>query len=200
MRTQIALTASLLALLLTTSLRASVFTFNENGAGTVQLASGQTLPMVGSKMPDPFDPTNGLLPLVYQIPPALTGIVVQGDVGLIEVAGTPPSDLLRWGNTPTGALLVVYSDLAESGEAPSAADVGLPGTFQSPLIFLQETGPENGLNGLFGYSPTPNQPGYYLNSAGDTPTYNFISDTPEPGCAAALFGSVLFIARRKGRS
>jgi hypothetical protein len=187
---------ALLGALLTTSAHASVFTFDENGLGTVQTPSGQTLTMAASKMPDPFDPSNGLLPLVYQIPPTVTGIVVQGDVGLIEVAGTPPSDLLRWGNLATGAVLVVYSDKTDVDDT-AAADVGLPGTFQPNLIFLQETGPEGGINGLFGYAPTPNQPGYYLNSAGDTPTYNFISDTPEPASAAMLFGSVLLIARRR---
>jgi hypothetical protein len=194
--------AMLLAMLLARVAGASVITFNENGQGTIQLNSGAVIPLVPlGNIPDPVDPTNGLLPLVYDLAGSV-GLAstppVPGDMNVLEQPlGTPPSDLLRW--TPNG-LLVVYSDRPEPGETPDLADVGLPALRQTNLITRVEVGPENGLNGVFGYAPTPNQPGFFTNSTGDTPTYNFISDTPEPATAGvASIAGLALLRRHRGR-
>src|SRR5690242_18746901 len=137
---------------------ASVITFDENGKGTVRTPSGALVPLVAvGNIPDPVDPTNGLLPLVYDLTASgIVSPVVPGDMDVLEIPGTPNSDLLRWTSSPaTGrSFLVVYSDRAEPGEVPDLADVGLPQTRQPNLIGMQETGPEGGLNGVFGYVPT----------------------------------------------
>ena len=196
-----------LTLILTAEISsATVINFDENGKGTITPPSGVVFPLVSlGNQPDPFDPANGLLPLVYDLTASgITLPVVPGDMNVIEVAGTPPSDLVRW-TTNAAALhnfLVVYSDRAETGELPDLADVGLPTLRQTNLVTFNETGPEGGPNGVFGYAPTPNQPGFFINSANDTPTYNFISDgaVPEPASAGLLLlgaGSLLARARRR---
>jgi MYXO-CTERM domain-containing protein len=121
---------------------------------------------------------------------------VPGDVQLLEIPGTPPSDLLRWLDD---GRLFVYSDRPEPGEIPSPADFGLPPNRQGSLLTLQETGPENGINGLFGYMPTPNQPGFMGNSAGGAvAVYNFTSDTPEPASlGVATIGGIALLRRRR---
>ena len=187
------------------SAAASVITFDENGKGTIQTPSGTTVPLVAlGNIPDPVDPTNGLLPLVYDLTASgIVSPVVPGDMDVLEIPGTPNSDLLRWTSLPAvgRSFLVVYSERPEPGEIPDAAGVGLPPGRQPNLIARQETGPENGLNGVFGYAPTPNQPGFFINSAGDTPVYNFISDTPEPASlsVAALAGIALLRRRCRHR-
>jgi MYXO-CTERM domain-containing protein len=182
---------------------ASVITFDENGNGTIQLQSGQIVPLFpAGNIADPFDPGNGLFPLAYKLTASLgiPTVPVVGDVDVIEIPGaTPPSDLLRW---TTNGLLLVYSDRPEPGEInPPLADVGLPVLRQSNLINRLETGPEAGPNGLFGYTPTPNEPGFYTNTTLDTPIYNFISDgaVPEPASwgVAAVAGIALLRRRRR---
>jgi hypothetical protein len=177
-------------------------TFDENGKGIIQNTAGnqQPLPSLGN-IPDPFDPGNGLNPLAYNLAAVIPGVVpFDGDIDLYE----PPaatgvlSDLLRW----THGLLLVYSDRAESGETPDLADVGLPTARQQPLLSLPETGPENGLNGLFGYTPNAGDPGFYPVPPGPV-TYNFISDraVPEPAtCLLFVCGSLgLALSRRRRR-
>jgi hypothetical protein len=92
------------------------------------------------------------------------------------------SDLLRFTNQ---GLLLVYSEV-ETGEPKGAlADVGLPISRQTNLVTLLETGPSDSLNGLFGYTPTANQPGFL--PIGAPVTYNFVSDAvPEPSSVALL--------------
>jgi len=174
--------------------------FDENGKGTVVTPGGVSFPLTSlGNQTDPVDPTNGLKPLIYSLP-STTGVAfTQGDANVFEVTSpnTGPSDLLRWTNTAsTGPLLIVYSDRAESGELPDLADVGIP-TLRQPLtITLEETGPENGINGVFGYTPTPNQPGGVPAPVGPA-TYNFTSDVPEPTSLAALGVTAFMLLRRR---
>ncbi|HEY7091459.1 MAG TPA: hypothetical protein VH518_25400 [Tepidisphaeraceae bacterium] len=176
--------------------------FNENGQGFIRPAPvGDPATIISlGKGPDPVDPGNGLLPLRYDLShsPGFGGAVpVPGDVIITE--STSPfivSDLLRF--TPTG-ILVVYSDLPEPGETPDLADVGFPGVFVANAISMPETGTEGGLNGLFGYTPTPNQPGFVvLSPFAGTVVYNFTSDVPEPAAvvACALCFAGIFHRRR----
>jgi hypothetical protein len=159
--------------------------FDENGLGFV-IGAGANDPVpltpLGNR-PDPFDPTNGLNPLVYQVP-VIPPTMVPGDIVLAEIAGGPASDLLRFTG---GNQIVVYSELAETGEAPDLADVGLPTSRQTNLLNLVETGGEGAKNGLFGYTPTPNQPGYIAPGV----LLNFTSDVPEPAAAATATGIVV---------
>ncbi len=173
--------------------------FDENGKGTVQTTAGlQPLPSIGNVV-DPFDPTNGLMPLAYNVTAAIPGVVpFFGDIDLIESDGTH-TDLLRWTQGAQGMLLLVYSDRAEPGETPDLADVGIPLKRQQPLLTLPETGPENGPNGLFGYTPNVGDPGFYPVPPGPV-TYNFTSDgaIPEPAtCSLVALGLALVFAIRR---
>ena len=129
--------------------------------------------------------------LTYRLPFA----GVAGDVVLREgPAFTNGSDLLRFNGNGT---LVVYS-VADVGEGvpedPGAGDVALtPGQIrlQSNFVILNEVGPE-GLNGI-SYTPNLNQPGF--DSSG--PTYNFVSDVPEPSTLILLASGLTGLAVRQ---
>ena len=186
---------------------ANVFTFDENGHGTVTHPDGSVVPLISlGNQPDPFDPGNGLRPLAYELAGTGTGAgqgAVQGDVNVLE--GDPTqgriSDLLRWvNNSPQGPLLLVYSDTDEPG-SPDLADVGLPNFRQNNQITLPETGPESGPNGLYGYPPGTSMPGFLLGAGTVATVYNFTSDAavPEPASVSALFilGGALLLRRHR---
>jgi len=153
----------------TTAYSQPIITVDEFGNGDI---SGT--PLLSAMATDPF---SGMTTLSYTLPfPA-----IQGDVVLSDALGTV-SDILRFDGNFT---LYIYSDMNLSEPNPSPADVGFPAAIQPSSVFFQETGPEPGPNGLFGYNPGFTLPGG--NSAGAT--YNFISDpapTPEPGSLALL--------------
>ena len=183
---------------------AAIINFDENGNGTIIDPSGVVTPLTSlGNQTDPIDPTNGLKPLIYSLP-AFGGVIpVSGDVEVFEPT-TPPSlhsDLLRWANTATGPLLIVYSDRPEtSSEPPDLADVGIPALRQPNVITRLETGPEVGPNGLFGYTPTPNEPGFYPTTVAGPTVYNFLSDAvPEPSQLAMLGLASLTLLRRPRR-
>jgi hypothetical protein len=194
-----AATASMAMLLGAGSAMAQAFTvnFDEFGNGTIQApgAAPATLVSLGN-VTDPVDPGNGLQPLGYSIVTSIPGLVpTDGDINLFEpqTAGQL-SDLLRF----THGMLLVYSDLPEVGEFPvPPADVGLPTIRQPNLINMQETGPEAGPNGMFGYAPGPGQPGEISAPI----VYNFLSDpaVPEPtGLALIGLGAgIALLARRR---
>jgi len=169
--------------------------FDEFGNGSIQPPAGGSIPLQSlGNITDPFDPGNGLKPLGYNIGASLGGVVpINGDMIVQEPAIGTVSDVVRWFQ----GLLMVYSDLPEVGEIPvPPADVGLPQQFQSNAIVVNETGPESGPNGVFGYNPGFTGPG-----ALSAPViYNFTSDyaVPEPA-SVALFGLAagLMLLRRR---
>jgi hypothetical protein len=159
-----------------------IITVDEDGVGTLQFPGAGPIPLHGVLAPDPGP---GGLPsaLTYNLlgPPAL----VAGDVFLIE--GTVFSEDIRFNPAGTGgnpaypASLVFYSDTVDGADA--LADTGNPTAFYTNLLPGFEVGPE-GSNGLFGYTPTANQPGFV---PGFTVTYNIQSDSvPEPATLALL--------------
>jgi hypothetical protein len=172
--------------------------FDEIGNGSIQQAGGPTIPLASlGNVTDPFDPGNGLKPLGYNLAGSLGGAVpINGDAIVQEPAIGTVSDVLRWFN----GLLLVYSD-TEVGEInPPPADVGLPQMFQNNTIVTNETGPEVGPNGLFGYNPGFTGPG-----ALSAPViYNFTSDyaVPEPASFAlfGLAGAMILLRRRRSNS
>jgi hypothetical protein len=179
---------------------AFTFTFDEFGNGRAQTPSGSfaTVPSLGN-VTDPFDPTSGLKPLAYSLVSVIPSVVAtDGDINIFELGGTTnlPSDLLRFNH----GIVYVYSDKPEAGEPAGLADVGLPLTRQPVVINREEVGPENGINGLFGYAPVAGMPGFYPPPAGPA-TYNFVSDgaVPEPTSFAvtgAIAGCALLRRRR----
>lgn len=177
-----------------------VVTVDENGKGNV---NGQVLPAMISA--DPTVPS-GSGTLAYFSPAAN---VVLGDVLILEPASPAApqsSDLIRFLQTPgvAGTQLYFYSDRDPTDPTPALADVGLPANVGStaigPFVTFTETGLENATNGFL-YSPTPNQPGYFpIDTAGHGPTYNIISDTPEPASAATLLAGAGFLALGRRRA
>jgi PEP-CTERM motif len=146
-------------------------TVDEFGKGT---ANGTPLP---SGMA--VDPFSGMATLSYTLP--TPGI--PGDVLMLEQPSTGlASDLIRFDGQ---SHLFFFSDFSTSDPPDSPADVGLPPNRLPNLLVFPETGPEGGLNGLFGYQPTPNEPGGDPTGA-TTSVYNFISDVPEPGSSLLL--------------
>jgi hypothetical protein len=154
-----------------------IITVDENGNGFI---GTNALPFgVGT------EPFSGLSTLFYTLP--FQGN--RGDVVLFDIPGQT-ADLLRFdGNFK----LFFFSDADAANPPDALADfVGaFPSPFPAPALTLvfPETGPEAGPNGLFGYNPGINDPGY--NTTG--PTYNFISDAavvPEPGSLALLAGGL----------
>ncbi|HEY7087216.1 MAG TPA: hypothetical protein VH518_03945, partial [Tepidisphaeraceae bacterium] len=173
------------------------------GHGTVQNIPDEPNPSVplenDGNNPDPVDPGNGLQPLTYFLRQSAERLPIAGDVLVFENATTGTlSDLLRF--TPDGHLLV-YSDLPEAGETPDLADVGIPASRQTNLVNVLETGSEGGLNGVFGYTPTPNQPGYIPYFTGAVVVYNFTSDVPEPAMLTLVgaFSAAAMLRRRRAR-
>ncbi|MGA2440009.1 MAG: PEP-CTERM sorting domain-containing protein [Tepidisphaeraceae bacterium] len=173
-----------------------VVTFDENNVGTV---TGPTIP---TPIPLPADKST---PKLY--PGQVLGYVPQpGDVLLLENAADTnnPSDLLRF---TANDELIVYSDIDTEPGPADLADIGVPPPETGyPNITLVETDPsggpavEGGMNGLFGYTPSPGMPG--APPAGyPAVTYNFISDVPEPASLALLaVGALGFMMRPVRRS
>jgi hypothetical protein len=150
------------------------FTFDENGNGTVSngLASF------------PLQTVSGQGTLAYNLTTPVGALYTAGDVLVREPGetGQVASDLLRFtNNTTTGlGLLLVYSDF-ETGAPRDLADVGVPGLpYSTNAVAKDEVGDENGRNGVFGYTPGPNDPGGLVGTTAGQIVYNFISDTPEP--------------------
>jgi hypothetical protein len=132
------------------------------------------------------DPSGGLAAnvLVYN----LAFSVIPGDVLLQEpnpLGINRTSDLVRFWN-PSGAgpsQIIFYSDFSTTDPADSPADTGIPSALMPLIVTLPEVGPE-GNNGAL-YTPTANQPGS-VSAAVPPPTYNIISDVPEPGTVTLI--------------
>ena len=110
----------------------------------------------------PFQVTKGAL-LIYE-DPAQT---ILSDVIYFDGPLTPNSQLYFYSDNTDGS-----DSLADQNGLPT---ISLPNT-----ILVTETGPEEGPNGYFGYTPTiATMPGFDAANPGGV-TYNFISDVPEP--------------------
>jgi hypothetical protein len=164
-------------------------TFDENGNGSsVDNVTGLTATFTGMNGVDPFDPGNGLMPLVYDLTTSLP--MVNGDLVVTDPVSAATTDIFRFFTDPTTTrnLLIVYSDLGTGG---SLADVGIPGTLQTDTLSLTLMGPPEGPNGIFNYMPTADQPGYVNIQAGGFSgnlIYNLISVSvvPEPASLVLL--------------
>lgn len=146
-----------------------VITVDEFGNGLIG-----TNALAGGLGTDPF---SGITTQVYFLP----FLGVRGDILLGNSDGSL-SDLFRFDGNSN---LFVFSDKDLTEPNPSPADVGFPASFLANALFFPETGPVIGLNGLFGYNPGVNDPGYVTTGV----TYNFISDptpAPEPSSLALL--------------
>jgi hypothetical protein len=139
-----------------------------------------------------LEPASGLTTIRYDLPASLIGGLVPGDYRLIEdPSSIALSDVLRF-NADMHAVFV-FSD--NDGGADALADVGLPLSIPGFQDFERELSP-----GVFGYSYTPpnaNYPGWIDGGV----TYNFISDTPEPGTVLmmALPLAGLLLRRRSSK-
>jgi hypothetical protein len=169
---------------------AQIFTFDEFGK-----SSGTGISPGAMQL----DPSGGLpgLVMVYN----LNFSVIPGDVALTEPGAPIPgpfSDIVRFWN-PTGggpSQIIFYSDVSSADPADAPADTGLPQQLFN-LVVINEVGPE-GNNGAV-YTPTPNQPGS-VNAAVPPPTYNIISDVPEPGTVTLIVagaGLLLFTLKQR---
>ena len=176
----VGLTAAITA---TSALSQPLISVDEFGNGTI---GGSPLTWQTSLV----EPFSAMATLSYNLP--FPGF--RGDVVLMEPNSGLVSDLIRFdGNSH----LFFFSDASPGDPADSLADVGLPGyNPAAPTLFFNETGPEGGPNGLWGYLPTSNDPG------GNTAAvmYDFISDVPEPGALtllAAGLGILGYTQRRR---
>jgi hypothetical protein len=134
------------------------------------------------------DPSGGLgVPvLVYALPFTPT----PGDVHLTEIVGSTvvDSDVIRFFSN----FLIFYSDNGDGVDAP--ADTGFPDPLSTNVVFISEVGPE-GNNGAK-YTPGAGNPGFF--NSDFSPTYNIISDSPEPATTSfvALGLAGLGLAKR----
>jgi len=178
-------------------------TVDENGNGVLNFTtgggcgSGAIVPMPGALAPDPGP---GGLPsvLTYNllVPPSL----VAGDVLLTDADfGGLRLDVIRFNPAGTAAgypaSLLFYSDNVDGfdslGDTPSP-----PGVLYTNVVSIPELGVEGGVQNAL-YTPGPTDPGFV---PGFAVSYNFVSDTPEPGTLGLLgtgLISLVGVVRRK---
>jgi hypothetical protein len=185
MKKLVTICAVCVCVLLTTAAWGTYTTnIDENGNGTFDDGSGNLITLL--HMPNQCR---------YYIP---FDSLVQGDLVIYEPGTTTISDVLRFSNNlaqPGTGLLSVYS-AREVGEQPpyDLADVATMPTLGSNVFYMDEQGFENGWNGVT-YTPVSGQPGYI--TSGQTVTYNFTSDVPEPATIALLGLGALGLLRKR---
>jgi hypothetical protein len=187
-----------------------IITLDENGNGTWNNNGTITSLTYGSAAPsDPVGPAT----LYYNLPSGynnytyVSGVQLplsgKGDLLMTEPSTTDLSDVIRFDGLIRQPRIYFYSDRSPGDPSDSLADVnGLPTTFASVTATVAETGPEDGLNGYWGYHPTGDQqPGTIWDGSGvlQDVTYNFISDVPEPGTFALMVCGLtgLLVMRRR---
>ena len=192
LKNSLALIALVILTCITTASAQLTINFDEAGNGTITRPGFPTITLISlGNQGDPIDSSSGIKPLTYDLLGSIGAVPVDGDLQIMDNTGTL-SDLVRF---EQGHILI-YSDLSEPGDPVSLADVGFSPLRQPNLLNLPETGPDPGLNGAFGYTPSVGQPG----SLSAPVTYNFTSDTavPEPSTFAVLgLGAVLLLVRRR---
>ncbi len=169
------------------TLAAQPFSIDENGNGIdyldIMAVPPFTAPLPFTVAPDPSGGITGSGVLIYSLPT----LVTAGDVGLVAPGQSAISDLIRFYNAPGAnhSVIIFYSDI--DGPDRDLADVGIPSAPNAVLI--NETGPEGNNRATWDPSSTGG-PGFFN---GVLPvfsrySYTIISDVPEPGAAALLFG------------
>ncbi|MGA2322774.1 MAG: PEP-CTERM sorting domain-containing protein [Sedimentisphaerales bacterium] len=184
MRKLIAICAVCVCVLLTTAAWGNiVVSFDENGNGNVN-NNGVITPLAYKMLNSPMIPI-----LAYQ-PPLPVYPFWSGDLVVMEPGTTTISDVVRF----VGAQFAVYSD--NSDGVDSLADIGIPEELLSNVVYVDEVGLENGMNGVV-YTPVSRQPGWPTLSGNDAVTYKFISDIPEPATICLLGLGALSLLRKR---
>ena len=162
--------------------------FNETGSGYVfacgSFGCGDLDALLFRTGPDPFDPANGLLALIYSYPP-IYAAPAAGDL-LIHDGKGMLTDVVRF----SGKDIVFYSRLGGS----ELADVGLPTTFMSNFVDLTASGP--GL--ICGQNEV--EPGYGagFQGSGNIASIFFITISAVPEPASVLLMAVGGLGRTCG--
>ena len=170
-------------------------TVDENCNGTLVNPLGETFALPCSNQQD-TGPGGQANALTYGLLNPSQG-VTTGDLILLESAGGPISDILRFNPTSTFSV-VFYSDITPGESDPARADLAFPTGRYANTLTLVEVGLE-GNNGL-PYTPAPGQPGFV---PGVTTIWVIRSDTavPEPGSLALAIGvGLLGLSRRRQKA
>lgn len=191
-------TALLLSLLLPVSTYAVVpvqpwyVTLDENGNG-IAVTGTTTNILVGQLMADPSGGVAGNV-LVYTLPfnfPAGNA----GDYVLLEPTNyNTVSDVIRFWTTDNnpGNQVIFYSDINEGDPNPDLADTGLPASYLTLNVTLNEGGVEGGYQAVT-HTAGALEPGYIGAGLGN---YTFISDVPEPtSLGFMILGGLLGLRR-----
>lgn len=175
---------------------------DEDGNGTITYSNGFSSPLPFAMLPDPGP--GGLSSVATYGLGNPTGLVA-GDLLISDEVDGPILDVVRFNPDQNGGSLVFYSD--DSDGADSLADTpSPPSDFYANTLFLTESGPEGGPNGLV-YTPTAGQPGFIAGASAPV-TYRIMSDSapptivPEPstialGLTGSVVGVVLASRRRR---
>ena len=165
-----------------TTLMGQTFTFDEFGDGPTPSTMA-------------VDPISGLTTVTYLLPFAGTAgdvlIINTNEPGASASGGLSSisSDVLRFDGN---GRMYFFSDFSATDPADSPADVGLP-PLPGSFAEIFEIGPE-GDNSAF-YAPASTMPGFDPSA----PTYEIISDVPEPttgSCVSVGIGFLLILKRR----
>jgi hypothetical protein len=133
------------------------------------------------------DPLSGLTTVMFTFNSTIPS-VVAGDVKIQEFGSTTIGDVIRFENINGVAVAFIFSNDIAGG---LAADVGLPGSFQTNVVTISES--SIGFAGPF--TPTSGQPGFCTAAVGalSCATYGLTSAdvVPEPTSLVLLGAGLL---------